>query len=86
LRDRFAKESDPWFCSLLLSAIALTRQDAALEFLLDQVRAESSQAEAAIEAILRAAPSVEITKQLEELVAGKQRLSRAFATHRPKSS
>ena len=86
LRERFTKEADPWFCSVLLSAIALTRQDAALEFLLDLVRSESLQAEAAIEAILRAMPSVEITKRLEELVAGNPRLSRAFATHRPKSS
>ncbi len=84
LRDRFAEEHDPWFCSVLLSAIALTRQDAAQEFLLDQVRTESLQAEAAIEAILRAAPSAEITKRLEELVAGNPRLSRALATHRPK--
>jgi HEAT repeat protein len=86
LRERFTKEADLWFCSVLLSAIALTRQDAALEFLLDLVRSESLQAEAAIEAILRAMPSVEITKRLDELVAGNPRLSRAFATHRPKSS
>jgi hypothetical protein len=85
LRERFAEESDPWFCSVLLSAIALTRQDAALEFLLDQVRTESLQAEAAIEAILRAMPSDEITKRLEDLVAGNPRMARAFATHRPKS-
>jgi HEAT repeat protein len=78
LRDRFAEESDPWFCSVLLSAIALTRQDAAVEFLLDQVRAESLQAEAAIEAILRAAPSEEIKSRLEPLVSGNPRLSRAF--------
>ena len=78
LRDHFAEESDPWFCSVLLSAIALTRQDAAVEFLLDQVRAESLQAEAAIEAILRSAPSQEITKRLEKLVSGNPRLSRAF--------
>jgi HEAT repeat protein len=83
LKQRFNNESDPWFCSVLLSAIALTRQDAALEFLLDQVRTESPQAEAAIEAILRAAPSEEITKRLEKLVAGNLRLSRAFAAHRP---
>jgi HEAT repeat protein len=84
LRDRFTKEADPWFCSVLLSAIALTRQDAALEFLLDQVRTESPQAEAAIEAILRSLPSEEVTKRLEKLVAGNPRLSRALATHRPK--
>jgi len=85
LRDRFAETSDPWFLSVLLSAIALTRQDAALEFLLDLVRTESLQAEAAIEAILRGLPNEEVTKQLEELVKGNQRLSRAFATHHPKS-
>jgi HEAT repeat protein len=78
LRARFAEESDPWFCSVLLSAIALTRQDAAAEFLLDQVRAESLQAEAAIEAILRAAPSEEIKSRLEPLVSRNPRLSRAF--------
>ena len=85
LRERFAEASDPWFCSVLLSSIALTRQDSALEFLLDQVRTESLQAEPAIEAILRAMPSDEITKRLEKLVAGNPRLARAFATHRTKS-
>ncbi len=83
LRNRFAEEHDPWFRSVLLSAIALTRQDAALEFLLDQVRSESPQAEAAIEAILRAAPSVEVIKRLEALVSGNQRLARAFAKSNP---
>jgi HEAT repeat protein len=85
LKQRFNNESDPWFCSVLLSAIALTRQDAALEFLLDQVRTESLQAEAAIEAILRSAPSEEVTRRLEKLAAANPRLSRAFAAHRTKS-
>jgi HEAT repeat protein len=85
LRGRSSRESDPWFRSVLLSAIALTRQDAALEFLLDQVRTESRHAEAAIEAILRATPSSEVIKQLEEMVAGNPRLSRAIAAHRTKS-
>ena len=83
LRERFAKESDPWFCSVLLAAIALTRQDAALEFLLDQVRNESLQAESVIEAILRSMPSDEIKKRLEKLVSGNQRLTRAFAKSNP---
>ena len=83
LKQRFNNESDPWFCSVLLSAIALTRQDAAVEFLLDQVRTESLQAEAAIAAILRAAPSEEVTKRLEKLVSGNPRLSRAFAKSNP---
>jgi hypothetical protein len=82
LRERFAEEADPWFRSVLLSAIALTRQDAAVEFLIELVRTESLQAEGAIEAILRAMPSDEITKRLEKLVAGDQRLARAFATRR----
>jgi len=82
LRDRFNEEHDPWFGSVLLSAIGLTRQEAATGFLLDLVRGESLHAEAAIGAILRAAPSPEVTKRLEELVADNQRLSRAFATHR----
>jgi len=85
LRERFEGELNPEFRSVLLTAIAVTRQDAALEFLLDQVRTESLQAEAAIEAILRSLPSEEITKRLEQLVAGNPRLSRIFATHRPKS-
>jgi HEAT repeat protein len=84
LLDRLATEADPWFSSALLSAIALTRQDAAVEFLFDQVRTESPQAEPAIEAILRAMPSEEVTKRLEKLVAGNPRLSRALATHRLK--
>jgi HEAT repeat protein len=85
LKQRFNNASDPWFSAVLLSAIALTRQDAAVEFLLDVVRTESPQAEPAIEAILRSAPSDEIVKKLEALVAGNPRLARAFATHRPKS-
>jgi HEAT repeat protein len=86
LRERFNHEPDPWFCSVLVSAIALTRQDAALEFLLDQVRQESLHAEAAIEAILRAAPPDEIKNRLKDLVTGNPRLLRAFATHLHKSS
>jgi HEAT repeat protein len=83
LKQRFNNEADSWFCSVLLSAIALTRQDAALEFLLDQVRTESLQAAPAIEALLRSAPSEEVTKRLKELVTGNPRLSRAFAKSNP---
>jgi HEAT repeat protein len=86
LQESFGKADDPWWRSVLLSAIALTRQDEALEFLLDLVRTESANAEAAIEAVLRSAPSEEVIKRLEKLVAGNPRLKRAFATHRPPSS
>ena len=85
LRDRFTKTSDPWFRSVLLSAIALTRQDAALGFLLDVVSSDSPSAEAAIEALLRSAPSDEVVHSLEKAVAPNPRLARAFATHRKSS-
>jgi len=71
---------DPWFRSVLLSAIALTRQDAAMEFLLDLVKSESIDAERAIEAIVRSLPSNEIMHRLEKLVAPNSRLARALAT------
>ena len=86
LRDRLTTESDPWLLSVLLSAIALTRQDAAIDFLFDLVRTESLQAEPAIEAILRSAPSAEVTNRLEKMVTGNPRLRRTFATNRPVSS
>jgi HEAT repeat protein len=72
--------NDPWFRSVLLSAIALTRQDAAMEFLLDLVKAESMDAERAIEAVVRSLPSTETMRRLEKLVAPNPRLSRALAT------
>jgi HEAT repeat protein len=82
LRSRLVKTGDPWFSSVLLSAIALTRQDEGVEFLFDQIRKETPQAEAAIEAILRSIPSPEIMKRLEDMVTDNRRLARAFATHK----
>jgi HEAT repeat protein len=82
LHERFLSESDPWFRTALLSAIALTRQQAAYDFLFDIVRTKSPQAEAAIEAILRSVPSPEITQQLELLASESPRLTRAFSAHR----
>jgi len=79
LRESFANASDPWWRSVLLSAIALTRQDAAMEFLLDLVKSESLHAEAAIEALARSMPSEEVHKKLEDLVAGNPRLARVLA-------
>jgi HEAT repeat protein len=82
LQQYLAKATDPCFRSVLLSAIALTRQDAALEFHLDLVQKESPDAEAAIESLLRSMPSPQLIQRLEKLVAGSPRLARAFATHR----
>lgn len=73
---------EPWFRSVLLSAMALTRQEAALEFLLDLIQSESSHAEAAIEAVVRSYPSPEVVEKVEKLVAGNNRLKRVLAEQR----
>ncbi len=85
LRECFVNADDPWWRSVVLSAIALTRQDAALEFLLDLVRTESLNAETAIEAILRSMPSQDVTNRLEKLVAGNPRLARVFTANQMSS-
>ncbi|HVI10446.1 MAG TPA: hypothetical protein VND65_19315 [Candidatus Binatia bacterium] len=83
LRARVEDASDPWFRSVLLSAIALTRQDAATEYLFKQVERESRLAEAAVEAILRSAPSKEVIERLKKLTESNPMLARAFAANRP---
>jgi hypothetical protein len=85
LKQQLVKAPDPWFRSVLLSAIALTRQDDALEFLLELVRAESLDAEAAIEAVLRSMPSPELSERIKKLVAGNQRLEHILAANRQPS-
>lgn len=82
LRSNLDRASDPWFRSVLLSAISLTRQEAAMEFLLELVRSDSLDAERAIEAIARSIPSEDLTRRLEKLVAGNPRLARSLATLR----
>ncbi len=86
LLESVGKARDPWWRSVLLSAIALTRQDVALEFLLDLVRNDGLDAEPAIEAVLRSLPSPSVVERLETLVAGNPRLKRIFAAQRKPSS
>jgi HEAT repeat protein len=86
LGECFTKARDPWWRSVLLSAIALTRQDAALEFLLELVHKDGLDAEPAIESVLRSMPSPAVVERLEALVAGNPRLKRAFAAQRKSSS
>ncbi|HTW57536.1 MAG TPA: hypothetical protein VMD99_05380 [Terriglobales bacterium] len=86
LRKTFLKAHDPWWRSVLLSAIALTRQDTAIEFLLELVGKESLEAKAAIEAVLRSVPSKEVIQRLEKLVEGNPRLKRIVAAQRKGSS
>jgi hypothetical protein len=81
LRERWGKTRDPWFRSVLLSAMALTRQAAAMEWLLDLVKSDPEHSEPALEALLRALPSDEVIERLKRLVAGNARLERAFAAN-----
>jgi HEAT repeat protein len=82
LRKALDSASDPWFRSVLLSAIALTRQDAAMDLLLDLVESDSLDAERAIEAVIRSIPSEELVRRLEDLVKGNPRLANILATQR----
>ena len=86
LRKALAEAHDRWFRSVLLSALGLTRQDSAMELLLDLVKADSLDAEAAIEAIVRSMPSEEMRKRLEKLVTGNARLTRTFSENLKRSS
>jgi HEAT repeat protein len=86
LRASFVKAEDPWWRSVLLSAIALARQEEALEFLLELVRTESLNAEAAIEAILRCMPAPEVVLRLEKMVAGNPRQAHVFTANQKTSS
>jgi hypothetical protein len=82
LRERFATERDNWSQSVLLSAIALTRQQDALDFLFHLIRAEPRHAEAAVTAILESKPADEVVRQLEETVSGNPRLARVLTARR----
>ena len=79
LRHSLDTVADPWFRKVLLSAIALTRQEEALESLLDLVKVESLDAEAVIEAIVRSAPSDDLIHRLERLTSTNPRLARFLA-------
>lgn len=79
LKQHLMESADPWWRSVLLSAIALCRQEAALEFLLEQVQTESLYAEGAIEAILRAAPTEEVMQRLKGAASSTPRLVRLLA-------
>lgn len=82
LRDQLKETSDPWFRSILLSAIALTRQESATDYLLHLVQTESLNAEGAIEAILRSMPSSEVLDRLEKAANTNPRLAHAFRSLR----
>jgi len=53
----------------------LIRQEPAINFLLELVKSESLNAEAAIEAIMRSAPSEEVMQRLKDLTSENPRLA-----------
>jgi HEAT repeat protein len=65
-RNRY-DEPEPWFRETLLSAIALTRQDAAIDFLIGLIQTGSRDASAAHEALCRSAPSNSVLERLKQL-------------------
>jgi len=79
LKARWETARDPWFRSVLLSAMALTRQAAGTEFLLGLVKSEAIGADLVVEALLRSLPSEEVLLCLKALIAGNARLERVFA-------
>ena len=81
LKARWESSHDPWLRSVLLSAIALTRQSVATDFLLALVKGDALGADQAVEALLRSLPSEEIIDRLRSVVSGNPRLVRAFAAN-----
>jgi hypothetical protein len=67
LRDRFPSIRDPWFRTVLLQAIALTRQPQATDWLLDLIARDDIQSSDAREALCRSAPSPATLQRLQQL-------------------
>jgi hypothetical protein len=67
LRTTFAKARDQWFRTAVLSAIALTRQSEATDWLLDLIAKEHPHAADAHEALCRSAPSAATLDRLKQL-------------------
>jgi hypothetical protein len=67
LRTTFAKARDTWFRTAVLSAIALTRQQEATDWLLDLIANEHPHAAYIHDALCRSAPSTAILDRLKQL-------------------
>lgn len=67
LRSSYASAKDPWFRTVVLSAIALTRQPGAVDWLLDLIANEQGNAHDAHEALCRSAPSTATMERLRKL-------------------
>ena len=67
LRTTFAKARDSWFSTAVLSAVALTRQQEATDWLLDLIANEQRHSADAREALCRSAPSAATLDRLRQL-------------------
>ena len=85
LLARLRDSADPWFTTVLLSAIALTRLPEAVDFLLAKIAGDNRDAADAIEAIARIAPGDELRARISEAVeqADSLRLRNALRKHLP---
>ena len=85
LIERLRAGADAWFGAVLLSAIALTRLPAAIDFLLALIARDAREAPQVIEAIGRTAPNAELRARVQRAVeqTGSQRLEQALRQHLP---
>jgi hypothetical protein len=67
LKESFERARDPWFRTALLSAIVLTRQDAAFNWLLTLIEREDRNSKDAHEALCRSAPANAILDRLQQI-------------------
>jgi HEAT repeat protein len=67
LKESFTKARDPWFRTALFSAIALTRQDEAYNWLLTLIENDDGDAKDAREALCRSNPPTPILERLTKL-------------------
>lgn len=85
LLEQQKRTADPWFIGVLLSAVALTRLPAGIDFLLDAIERETREAPLAIEALARLEPGEELRARIAEAVqqTGSPRLLKALEEHIP---
>lgn len=85
LLEQQKRASDPWFMGVLLSAIALTRLPAGIDFLLGAIERETREAPLAIEALARLEPGEELRARIADVVqqTGSPRLLKALEEHIP---
>ena len=85
LLARLRDSADPWFTTVLLSAIALTRLPEAMDFLIARIAGDNRDAPDAIEALARVAPNEELRARITQAVeqADSMRLRNALRKHLP---